>query len=174
MLVLYAWNLAESFNYEFFDCYKNFSPFEVHLISQKNFLPNLLKTETALLKLTKTNSNLIFFLTNLHANCTATSTRYVYHAHKVSGQFINIWISKSMLESSQLRFLLFWTDLIIDNPFFFMSNLEVNLVENIHKMLYPFSPLIILIILWILSSMAYPTQPQTWFCSISDFDQYGF
>ena len=76
-LAQYAWNLVEIFIYESSNFSQKFSSFELHLVYENNFLPKLLKSETALLKLTETNSKLIFFKTNLHTNCIATSTRCV-------------------------------------------------------------------------------------------------
>jgi len=114
-LAQYAWNLVEVFIYESSNFYINFISFGLHWISQNNFLPKLLWSESAMLKLTEFNSKLIFFLTNLHVNCTETSIRYVCHAHNVLGQFISVWTSKSMLEGSQFRFSNFWTDLIFHN-----------------------------------------------------------
>ena len=76
-LAQYVSKLVEIFIYESSNFSKKFSSFELHLVYENNFLPELLKSETALLKLTETNLELIFFKTNLHTNCTAASTRCV-------------------------------------------------------------------------------------------------
>jgi hypothetical protein len=51
----------------------------------------------------------------------------------------------------------------------FLSNPEVDLVENTHKMQFPFSPLISTCHLVNSSNIAHTIQPQTWFHSNSDF-----
>ena len=60
-LIQYVWNLVEVFIYESSNFYKNFNSFELHMISQINFLPKLLESETVVLKLTEFNSKLTFF-----------------------------------------------------------------------------------------------------------------
>ena len=77
LLVQYLWNLVEMCIYESSSCCENFSSIWLHLVSQINFLPKLLESETAVLTLTEFNSKLTFFWANFHANCSATNTRCV-------------------------------------------------------------------------------------------------
>jgi hypothetical protein len=74
-----------------------------------------------------------------------------------------------MLEGSHLRFPYsgqIWHFTIL---LFFLSNLKVISVENTHKTLYTFSSLVNTCTLVNSFSVDYPTQPQTWLYSNSDF-----